>query len=97
MAWRTDGGPTPATLPEQTAIVLENAKAALDAIGASSHDLVMVRLYVVGMTPERTAESMPQIIAFLDGAQPSLTGIGVAGLAAPDLQLEMEMIVRLPA
>lgn len=30
-----------------------------------------------------------------DGARPSLTGIGVAALAGPDLQLKVEMIVRL--
>ena len=56
----------------------------------------MVRIYRVDLTPERMEEMMPHLLAAFDGAQPSLTGIGVAALAAPDLQLEMEMIVRLP-
>jgi enamine deaminase RidA (YjgF/YER057c/UK114 family) len=32
-----------------------------------------------------------------DGAQPSITGVGVASLAAPDLKIEMELTVRLAA
>lgn len=40
---------------------------------------------------------MPRLLAFFDGAQPSLTSVGVVALAAPGLQLEMEMVVRLPS
>ncbi len=97
VAWRVSGESPPASVSEQTSIVLNNARAALDALGATPQDLVMVKLYVVNLTSERIAEAMPQIVAFFEGAQPSLTGIGVVSLAAPDLQLEMEMIVRLPA
>ncbi len=57
----------------------------------------MVRLYVVDLTPARMQEAMPHLLDFFDGAQPSLTGVGVTALAAPDLQLEVEMIVRLPS
>jgi enamine deaminase RidA (YjgF/YER057c/UK114 family) len=39
---------------------------------------------------------MPHFLATFDGAQPSLTGVGVAALAAPGLQIEMELTVRLP-
>ncbi len=97
VAWQPGGEPTPSGLPEQTTIVLRNAKAALEAVGASPHDLVMVRAYVVGLTPERLQLVWPQVHAFFDGARPSLTGIGVAALAGPDLQLEVEMILRLPS
>jgi hypothetical protein len=31
-----------------------------------------------------------------EGAQPCITGVGVASLAGPELQLEMELTVRLP-
>lgn len=97
VAWRSSGEPAPDNVAEQMAIVVGNAKTALDAIGATPHDLVMVRLYVVDMTPARLAAGMPGFMAFLDGALPSVTGIGVAALAGPDLQVEMEMVVRLPS
>ncbi|MDK1373500.1 MULTISPECIES: RidA family protein [unclassified Sinorhizobium] len=97
VAWRPGGEPAPDGLAEQAELVVANAKAALDAIGASPEDLVMVRVYMVDLTPGRIEELMPYLSALFDGAQPSLTGVGVAALAAPDLQLEMEMIVRLPS
>jgi enamine deaminase RidA (YjgF/YER057c/UK114 family) len=52
---------------------------------------------MVDLTPERLDEGMPHLIALFDGAQPSLTGVGVAALAAPDLHVEVEMVVRLPS
>jgi enamine deaminase RidA (YjgF/YER057c/UK114 family) len=97
VAWRPGGEPAPAGLADQAKLVASNAKAALDALGASPQDLVMVRVYVVDLTSARMEEAMPHLLAFLGGAQPSLTGVGVAALAAPDLQLEMEMIARLPS
>lgn len=97
VAWRPDGEPAPDSLAEQAKLVVKNAKAALDAVGASSQDLVMVRVYMTDWTPERMEELMPHLLALFDGAQPSLTGIGVASLAGPDLQLEIEMIVRVPS
>jgi enamine deaminase RidA (YjgF/YER057c/UK114 family) len=39
---------------------------------------------------------MGKLAAFLDGTLPSLTGVGVVNLAAPDLQIEIEMVVRIP-
>lgn len=81
---------------QQTKLVSANAKAALEAINATPHDIVMARVYLVNWTPERMAEMLPHLLATFDGAQPSLTGIGVAALAAPDLQLKMEMVVRVP-
>jgi enamine deaminase RidA (YjgF/YER057c/UK114 family) len=51
---------------------------------------------MVDLTPERLQELMPAFLATFDGAQPCVTGVGVASLAAPDLQVEMELIVRLP-
>lgn len=97
VAWQSNGEPTPTTIAGQTAVVIGHLKAALDALSATPHDVVLLKIYVVNLTPERMGESMPMVLAFLDGAQPSLTGVGVAGLAAPDLQVEIEMIVRLPS
>lgn len=96
VAVRPGGEPAPASLVEQAGIVMSNAKAALDALGATPHDIAILRIYVVDLTPQRLEESMPPLLAMLGGAQPSITGIGVAALAGPDLQMEMEMTVRLP-
>ena len=97
VAWKRDGGPAPHSLAEQANLVVENARAALEAVGASPDDLVMVRVYLVDLTRERLEEVWPYLHALFDGAQPSLTGVGVAALAAPDLQLEIEMTVRIPS
>lgn len=96
VAWRANGEPVPTTLAGQAELVVGNARAALTAIGAAPKDLVMVRVYLVNLTPERLDVLWPHMHALFDGAQPSLTGLGVAGLAAPDLQLEIELVVRLP-
>lgn len=96
VAWQPGGAPAPDSLAEQAKLVAKNAKAALAAVGAEPQDVAMARIYMVDLTNERMEEMMPHLLAAFDGAQPSLTGIGVAALAAPDLQLEMEMIVRLP-
>lgn len=77
-------------------IVSSNAKAALDAIGARPHDVVIARLYLVNLTSERLEEIMPAFLATFEGAQPCVTGVGVQALAGPDLQVEMELVVRLP-
>ena len=96
VAWRPGGEPAPDSLVEQMAIVATNAKAALAAVGATAHDIVMARVYIVDLTPERLEALMPPLLAAFDGTQPCVTGIGVAALAAPDLQVEMELVVRLP-
>jgi enamine deaminase RidA (YjgF/YER057c/UK114 family) len=97
VAWRASGESAPDSLAGQAEIVVSNARAALTAIGAAPKDLVMVRVYLVNLTPERVEVVWPHLHALFDGAQPSLTGVGVAALAAPELQLEVEMVVRLPS
>ncbi len=96
VAWRPGGEAVPQDLAEQMRIVALNAKAALDAVGASPNDVVMARVYVVNLTPERLEALMPPFLATFEGAQPCVTGIGVAALAAPDLQVELELVARLP-
>lgn len=97
VAWSRDGTPTPSTLPEQAAMVVQNAQAALAAIGASARDILITRVYLVDLNDERLGQVWPHLHALFDGEQPSLTGIGVAALAGLDLQIEIEMTVRLPA
>ncbi|MEM8682283.1 MAG: Rid family hydrolase [Pseudomonadota bacterium] len=83
-------------LVEQARLIVANARAALDAAGASPENLVMVRVYMVDLTPERLDALMPSLLELFDGSRPSVTGVDVVALAAPDLQLEVEMIARLP-
>ncbi len=90
------GAPAPEDLPAQTRAALANCAAALEALGATSADIAMMRLYVVGLTPQTMGESYPLVLEFLAGAAPSITGIGVAALADPSLRIEIEMVVRLP-
>ncbi|MEM7684422.1 MAG: RidA family protein [Paracoccaceae bacterium] len=94
VAWRPDGAPAPGSLAEQTAMVVTNLQAALDALQASTDDIVQMRIYVTDLRSETQEIAMTEIIRFLDGAKPSLTGIGVTALAAPDLQIEVEMVVQ---
>jgi enamine deaminase RidA (YjgF/YER057c/UK114 family) len=96
VAWRPDNAQVPDNLVEQMESVAINAKAALTAIGATPQDVVIARAYITDLTPERLEAIMPSFLATFDGAQPCVTGIGVAALAAPDLQIELEMTVRLP-
>jgi enamine deaminase RidA (YjgF/YER057c/UK114 family) len=96
VAWRPNGEAVPESLAAQMDIVAVNAKAALDAVGATPHDVVIARVYMVNLTPERLQELMPSFLAAFEGAQPCVTGVGVEALAAPDLQVEMELVVRLP-
>ena len=97
VAWRADSGAVPGSLAEQTAIVVENLKGALDALEASPDDIVQMRIYLTDLQSETQEIAMTEILRFLDGAQPSLTGIGVVALAAPELQIEVEMVVQVTA
>jgi len=96
VAWRPNGEPPPAGLAEQMKIVTANAKAALDALGATPQDIVIARCFVTDLTPARLELLFPPLLEMFDGAKPCITGVGVAALAAPDLQVELELTVRLP-
>ena len=96
VAWQADGSPVPADLAGQTEVVLANLATALDALGAAPADILQLKLYVLDASEAAQGVVMPRLMAFLDGARPSLTGLGVAALAAPDLQIEIEMVVRVP-
>ncbi|MBX2856073.1 MAG: hypothetical protein KTR21_13865 [Rhodobacteraceae bacterium] len=91
-----DGGSTPADLAGQAKLAAANAKAALDALGATPEDIVIARCYVTDLTPERLEEGFPPLLEMFAGAKPCVTGVGVAALAAPHLQIEIELTVRLP-
>lgn len=96
VAWRPNGEPVPADLVAQMKIVVTNAKAALDALGASPEDIVIARCYMTDLTPARLDQIFPPLLEMFNGAQPCITGVGIAALAAPELQVELELTVRLP-
>lgn len=95
MAWRAQRAEVLRSLAAQTAIVVENLKGALQAVKATPDDIVQMRICMTDLRSETQAIAMAEVMRFPDGAQPSLTGIGVAALAAPDLLIEVEMVVRL--
>lgn len=97
VAWRAEGGEVPGPLAAQTAVVIENLQAALSALDARPQQIVQMRVYLTELTSETQEVVMSQLVRLLDGARPSLTGVAVAALAAPDLQIEVEMVVQLPA
>ncbi|MFY0633350.1 MAG: RidA family protein [Vannielia sp.] len=90
------GAPVPEGLQAQTRAAVANCAAALEALGAGTADIAMMRLYVVGLDEAAMGACYPDVLAFLAGATPSITGIGVAALAGADLLIEIEMVVRLP-
>jgi len=96
VAWRPNGEPVPTDLMEQMKIVATNAKAALHALGATPEDIVIARCFVTDLTPERLDQVFPPLLEMFNGAKPCITGVGVAALAASDLQVELELTVRLP-
>lgn len=96
VASQADGQPVPADLVEQMKIVSKNSLAALDALGATPENIVIARIYVVDLTPERLEAVMPTFLETFNGAQPCVTGLGVAALAGEEFQVEMELVVRLP-
>jgi enamine deaminase RidA (YjgF/YER057c/UK114 family) len=90
------GDQTPADLTSQARIVATNIKKTLTELGAAASDIVMVRLYVVNATTDRFQQALAPLRETFSGGNPSITTIGVQALYAPDYQLEVEMVVRVP-
>ena len=92
----SEGGALPRDVAGQAPLVAASLAAALDELGASPRDVVMLRVYVVDATTDRFLEAMAPIKEMLGGEMPSVTTIGVQALFTPELQLEVEMVVRVP-
>jgi enamine deaminase RidA (YjgF/YER057c/UK114 family) len=95
-ATRTDGGPLPQDLASQARMVATRLAAALHELGASARDVVAFHMYVVNGTPDRFEEAWSPLQEMLMGEMPSGTAIGVQALWTPELQIEVEMTVRVP-
>lgn len=86
----------PASLRDQTDIVCRNLTLCLDSVGATPRDIVSLRAYIVDWGPDKAAEVFEPLVAFLGDTMPTMTGIGVSALFAPELKIEIEMVVRVP-
>jgi len=73
---------------EQFEIALDNISQNLQAAGMRIHDLVKLTIYLVG--PIDTARRREASSRWLQGHQPCMTLIYVAGLATPNIKVEIE-------
>lgn len=70
---------------------LENLETALAAVGGTRHDVVALRIYIVGESIRETRAVREALLAFFDPErQPAATWIGVTALANPELLVEIE-------
>ncbi len=95
IARRAVGDPVPSGLAEQAAIIAADLLAVLDGLDATPEHIVMLRLYLVDLSPDRMAEALPSLAGVFGDRAPSVTAVGVTSLADPEFQLEVEMVVGL--
>ena len=86
----------PDELVGQAKLATASLAAALKELEASAQDIVMLRVYVVNATTEAFQQVLPALRELLGDAMPSITTIGVQALYTPEIQVEIEMVVRLP-
>ena len=96
VAWTPESMTAPPSLAEQARLVFRSISDSLTALGATPDDIVSMRVYIVDLTPERTEAVLPALVEMLGDTHPSITGIGVQALWTPDLQIEVEVLVRVP-
>jgi enamine deaminase RidA (YjgF/YER057c/UK114 family) len=73
---------------EQFEIALDNISRNLQAAGMEIPDLVKLTIYLVG--PVDTVRRREALSRWLQGHQPCMTLIYVAGLATPNIKVEIE-------
>lgn len=98
VAWDAAGDLVgPGDLAAQTAQALANLKLVLEAAGVTPAEVVRLRTYIVGHTPDKLGVVLPLLGAFYGEAAPAPnTVIGVAALALPDFLIEIEATAALP-
>lgn len=82
------------TFEGQCKSVLQKLKIALDEANSSVSNILQMKVYVKGEVSEHMETFAPILVNFLEGSAPSLTGVGVTSLAAPDLLVEIEVIAK---
>ena len=98
---RTAGGTPvgPSDLAAQTEQAYRNVATALEAVGATLHDVAKMTVYVVDLTPEKMGgfgEGAMRAAAALGQVTPAITLVGVTALGEPDLLVEVEATAVLP-
>lgn len=100
VARTADGTPVgPGDLAAQTEQAYRNVATALDAVGATLHDVAKMTVYVVDLTPEKMGgfgEGAMRAAAALGQVTPAITLVGVTALGEPDLLVEVEATAVLP-
>lgn len=86
----------PTDVAEQARLATASLAAALEALGASAQDIVMLRVYVVDATTDDFQQVLSRLRDLLQDQMPSVTTLGVQALYTPALRVEIEMIVRVP-
>lgn len=92
VAWSRNGDPIPEALKDQSAVAVENVRKGLEAAGAGPDNITAMRVYVVGLTEENSAQAAGPVMTFFGGQAPCVTMIGVSSLASPDLKIEIEVM-----
>ena len=78
-------------LAAQTRQALANLKQVLAEVGGTPANIVRLRTYVVGHTPDKLGPVTEEILAFYGDTVPAAnTWIGVQALAMPDFLIEIE-------
>lgn len=94
VAWDEQARTVGDTHAAQAQKALDNLQLALAAAGSDWDHVLALRLYVRGEVSEHLEALAPILAARLGAHRPSLTGIGVASLAARDLLIEIEAVAR---
>lgn len=98
VAWDKDGNVIGGDdLALQARQVFANLRDVLASQGATPADLVRIRTYVVGHTPDKIGPIAGELMAFYGDVTPAPnTWIGVQALALPDFLIEVEATALLP-
>ena len=100
VARTADGTPVgPGDLAAQTEQAYRNVATALEAVGATLHDVAKMTVYVVDLTPEKMGgfgEGAMRAATALGQVTPAITLVGVTALGEPDLLVEVEATAVLP-
>ncbi len=90
------GGDVPDDVASQAKLACASLSAALEEVQASAQDIVMLRVYVVNATSDAFGQAIGPLRELLGEAMPSITTIGVQALYKPEIEVEIEMVVRIP-
>ena len=93
----SNDGSVPEDLGEQTQLMFEKVAIGLEAVGASSANVVRVVVYIVNLDKTDPTPVYKGIQSFFpEGDKPVSTILGVTGLALPAMKVEIDVTAWLP-